>query len=648
MRSDGYCRATSNNNINECKKTANVPGLGVLPGGGWDNLRNMDMGRVMNMNYSLCQTTEDGVYLLPDQVFTVPQKSTKVEINSEIIESWLEQTSTTARSINLEVSFNPVLQGKFSVENERMKKHQVKENTCTSRTQVRNFIYSVKARPGFALDPIFISRVTDIANALENNETRLAAYLSETLVLDYGTHVLTSVDAGAILMKEDYLRKSFVLKNKNNSLSLSARVSFFITVDTGLQGSLWRFDTDAYEANIIYSLILSHGGVPFYPRISLKTWQQSISNNLVAIDRSGLPLHFFLNKQTLPDLPDPTILKLASAVSQAIQRYYTVNTHPGCTDPGSSNYNYQANVDDQSCGGVTKNLSLGGVFQRCTPLTNDPEALEMCKTLTQKNPQTGDLSCMQPYIQAHLRTEEREQGYSEFECRQVCHTCWLLFTCCKDACGEVYHMHRVRVETYWCAGDNIIVPRTPGYLFGGLYGPKLVNPLTKSKGCPGEFVPFTLTSEGLKICLSGNHETDARFAVPFGGLFSCEAGNPMAGGDSRCPAGFTQHSAGVSDGCDLLFCTSSDAFSKEEPARIRLPPYTRRPLEVQNGTETVAVVSEDGEAWVRNAGMKYWKKASIDKAQDMVEEFTLSAAPLEKGVLRMTLAFLMSAAVMIP
>ncbi|KAG7491347.1 hypothetical protein MATL_G00002670 [Megalops atlanticus] len=572
------------------------------------------MGRVMNMNYSLWQTMEDGAYLLPDQVFTVPQKSTKVEINSEIIESWLEQTSTAARSINLEVSFNPVLQGKFSVENERMKKHQAKEESYTSRTEVHNFMYSVKARPGFALDPIFTSRVTDIASALENNETRLATYLSETLVLDYGTHVLTSIDAGATLMKEDYLSKSFVRKSKSKimSLTLSARVSFTKAVDFGLDSS---------------------------------TWQQSISNNLVAIDRSGLPLHFFLNKQTLPNLPDLTILKLASTVSQAIQRYYTVNTHPGCTDPGSSNYNYQANADDQSCGGVTKNLNFGGVFQRCTPLTSGAPTQEMCKTLTQKNPQTGDLSCQQSYIQIRLRTEVREQGYTEYQCRKVCKTCWLVLKCCDTVCSNVYRVQRVRVETYWCAAVNVTTPSTPGFLFGGLYGPELVNPVTQAKRCPGRFGSYTLMSEGLKICLSSNYETDARFAVPFGGLFSCEVGG--VGGDSRCSAGFTQHSAGVSDGCELLFCAASGSFSQRELAPIKLPPYTRWPLLEQTEQQNVAVVSERGAAWVRNADTRRWSRASRKDARRMVEDFALSAAPMEKGMFGVILAIILRTAVII-
>ena len=39
----------------------------VLPGGGWDNLRNKDSGLLVSMNYSQCRTTDDGRYLLPDR-----------------------------------------------------------------------------------------------------------------------------------------------------------------------------------------------------------------------------------------------------------------------------------------------------------------------------------------------------------------------------------------------------------------------------------------------------------------------------------------------------------------------------------------------------------------------------------------------------
>lgn len=124
--------------LRQCRELTNhsITALEVLPGGGWDNLRNMDMGRVMNISYFQCQTTEDGLYLIPDEVFVIPHKETGVETNSEIISSWLEQKSSTSNSINADASFFSVLNGKFSTENQRMKIHQVKDSSVTTRVQV--------------------------------------------------------------------------------------------------------------------------------------------------------------------------------------------------------------------------------------------------------------------------------------------------------------------------------------------------------------------------------------------------------------------------------------------------------------------------------------------------------------------------------
>lgn len=138
--------------------------------------------------------------------------------------------------------------------------------------QVRNLLYSVKARPGFTLDPAFRSRVTEIASALENNETRLASFLSETLVLDYGMHFLTSVDASTTLRKEDYISTSFVHKSDERSISVSASASFFKMVDFGLNFTTKDALDSVYEKGTTHSLMLSQGGIPFYPGISLQKW----------------------------------------------------------------------------------------------------------------------------------------------------------------------------------------------------------------------------------------------------------------------------------------------------------------------------------------------------------------------------------------
>lgn len=78
--------------------------LQVVPGFGWDNLRNLEMGQVLASNYSQCKTTADRKYLLPDNAFVIPVKRSKVDMFSEVFDHWNSYTSTTANSVNLEAS----------------------------------------------------------------------------------------------------------------------------------------------------------------------------------------------------------------------------------------------------------------------------------------------------------------------------------------------------------------------------------------------------------------------------------------------------------------------------------------------------------------------------------------------------------------
>ncbi|KAK5871078.1 hypothetical protein PBY51_003979 [Eleginops maclovinus] len=602
-----------------------VPAMEVLPGGGWDNLRNMDTGRVMNISYFQCQTTEDGLYLIPDEVFVIPHKETGVETSSEIISSWLEQKSSTSHSINADISYLSVLNGKFSKENQRMKTHQVKDSSTTTRVQVRNFIYTVKAYPDFTLDARFTQQAKEIAEAIENNQTRHAEYLSERMVLDYGTHVITSVDAGATLVQEDYLRSSYVSDNLSESSSVKAQAGFNffdkLKFDISSQNTQQSSSLQTYQSNIQYSLIQSHGGgTPFYPGITLQKWQESTRNNLVAIDRSGFPLHYCINTNTFPDLPQPTVDKVAVAVSQAVERYYKVNMRPGCVDVNSKNFNFQANIDDASCEGPATNLSFGGVYQECVHLSSD--AGPLCAALAHKNPETGDFSCRSPYNATLLRSEVRQEGYSSYECYDQSYSCWVLLTCHHQVCQHNYHVRSARINTYWCSVSGK-APDNSGYLFGGIYSPSLLNPLTNAKSCPPNFIPLHFLSDGQVICVSHDYETGTSHSVPFGGLFSCQSSNPLAGGQRRCPPKFSQHLASLSDGCEILYCVQSGLFTGGELLPVRLPPFTKPPLVSMQATNTVMVMTEGDKSWVRVGQTKGWKLAKKEE----IKEFLLKLNP---------------------
>lgn len=455
------------------------------------------------------------------------------------------------------------------------------------------------------------------------------------MVLYYGTHVITSVDAGAALVQEDYLSSTYVSDNVSQTFSVKAQAGFNffdkLKFDISSQMTQQSAALQTYQSNIQYSLIQSHGGgTPFYPGITLQKWQESTRNNLVAIDRSGFPLHFLINTNTLADLPQPTVGKVALRVSQAIERYYKVNTRPGCVDVNSKNFNFQANVNDNSCDGPATNLSFGGIYQECIKLS--PDAGPLCDALAQKNPGTGDFSCRSPYLPTLLRSEVRQKGYNLHQCYTRSYACGFLWlsTCYKSVCQDNYYVSSARINTYWCS-TNGEAPDNSGYLFGGIYSPSLLNPLTKAKSCPPNFIPLRFLSDGEVICVSNDYETGTRFAVPFGGLFSCQSSNPQAEGQRRCPPKFSQHLATVSDGCEILYCVQSGLFTGGQLLPIHLPPFTKPPLVSLQATNTVMVMTEGEKSWVRVGQTKMWKMAKPDEIKEIVRELNPESSQMSGG-----------------
>ncbi|XP_054828236.1 macrophage-expressed gene 1 protein-like [Eublepharis macularius] len=626
-----------------CKTAGDLKVLEVLPGGGWDNLRNVEMGEVMSLDYSLCRTTEDGEYLIPNDVFVVPHKKSTVEVHSELIENWMVYTDAFAQSINAEASFLSVLNGKFSESSQKTKMHNVYDETITTRVQARYHIYSVKAHPSFTFQKDFRHQLVGIGNQLENNQSRIADYLAEMLVLNYGTHVLTSLEAGASLIQEDQVKRSFVMdkETEKGGITASASATFFSKINVGIGGSIQIQDelTKSYVENTVDSKIESLGSVPFYPGITLQKWQEGIPNQLVAIGKAGFPLPFFITPEALPELPGPTVKQVATTVENAIRLYYAVNTHPGCVKPDSSNFNFQANVDDGSCQNPNTNFSFGGVFQECHGISGK-NTEELCQTYRIQNPLTGSYSCPANFSAVLLHGEERTTSKPQTECHEECDSCWLFFSCCKSVCGTRYYASTVQFNAYWCAATGT-VPQGSGVLFGGLYSTGQENPISRTYACPSYFFPLVLF-DNLKVCVSSDYEMGSRFAVPFGGFFSCQAGNPLAGllkGQSpgilqdffyqgspskypmKCPVGYSQHKAYLSDGCQILYCLQAGALFGQQLAPVRLPPFLRVPSSNASLPETILVSSDGSQAWVKIHQSGIWRLANDTDEKEMARLF---------------------------
>ena len=118
----------------------------VLPGGGWDNLQNKDMGMVSYMNYSQCKTTEDGKFLIPDGVMTIPVKRSRVQTFAEMFQHWTNYTCSTSRGINANAGLHLShfgISGSFSDEYKSVKTKQYYDQSVTTKIQVYFFICHV-------------------------------------------------------------------------------------------------------------------------------------------------------------------------------------------------------------------------------------------------------------------------------------------------------------------------------------------------------------------------------------------------------------------------------------------------------------------------------------------------------------------------
>ncbi|XP_038173176.1 macrophage-expressed gene 1 protein-like [Arvicola amphibius] len=612
---DKLLEETRETSFRKCQEAFNIPVLEVLPGGGWDNLRNIDMGRVMDLTYTNCKTTEDGQYIIPDEVFTIPQKESNLDMNSEILDSWVNYRSTTSASINMALDFPFKVNGKFSSEFQRMKTLQVKDHAVTTRVQVRNLAYTVKNNPSSELSLGFKKELKEICDRLEKNQTKMATYLAELLVLNYGTHVITSVDAGAALIQEDHIRSSFLKNHKGNHVAVtaSAGITFAKAVNFNTEAG---FDyqnglTRGYLANRTNSRMQSIGGAPFFPGITLETWQKGMANHLVAVDRSGLPLHFFIKPNKLPGLPYHLVQKLSKTVETAVRNYYNFNTYPGCTNVDSPNFNFQANTDDGSCDGKVANSPFGGIYQVCQQLTWY-SSLILCQKLEQKNPLTGDFSCPSGYSPVHLLSQTYEEGYRTTECREKC----TLKIFCSQVCENVFKVAKAEFRAYWCMASSQ-VSQNSGLLFGGVFTDKSINPATNEQSCPSGYISLSLF-QNLKVCVSMDHELGHKFSIPFGGFFSCTKGNPLVNSSTsrdlgksfpqKCPGGFSQQLAVISDGCQVSYCVKAGIFTKDSLAPVRLPPYTQLPLMSQSDTSSDEETSSySAKPWIKDNYTQQWR-----------------------------------------
>eukprot|EP00105_Crassostrea_gigas_P043025 XP_019927173.1 PREDICTED: macrophage-expressed gene 1 protein-like [Crassostrea gigas] len=572
----------------------------VLPGFGWDNLVNENRGVVVNFNYSKCKTTEDRRYLLPDGVVTIPVKTSQMNVFSKLYDHWSQYESDTAFSVNNGASATikgVKIAASFSAEYEHIKKHQLEDKSFTTKVQARFVRYTAKVLPDVQLDQSFRNRLLRIAGQIQQNRKLSTKYESELLVRDFGTHVLTSVDAGASIVKVDQVDSSLLEDTTTNKVKIgySASVSLPGLASASMKDefSYTKTELEKYMRNVKNSDIRTYGGPPMSPEnFTLSKWTTTIGNDLVAVDRNGFPLDYVISTTTLPELSESLVEEVVQNVRTAISSYFQHNTYPGCTNPDAPNFSKISNLEDGSCHEPFTNLSFGGVYQECRFQGNLINNENLCNKLATKNPQTQTFACPDGFEKVLLHEGITHKAQHQHQC----HKCWVFFKCCHD---KSYYASAA-YTSYWCrAKPNSVVHEDSGFMFGGLYSDRTNNFVTQTKSCPQYFLPMVITSN-VRVCISDDYELGAKFAVPFGGFYSCQNGNPLADAkvNKSCPKGFSNHLATIDKDCEVQYCVRTGQLSELKFPSVQIPPFSDVPAESIEEPANY-IISHNSEAWVQ-------------------------------------------------
>jgi hypothetical protein len=607
-----------------------------LPGLGFDNLRNIDVGQVYNMNYTTCSISNDGYYLLPDEIYLIPVLNSEVDFYANVYDSFDNWKSVTTESINAEAKLGFFdINGKFSGEFQDTKTKMVNSKSKAVTIGLRHHLYSVHINADAQLHPSFKSRVLDLAVHIQNNNTELAHYLADLLVRDYGTHVVTSIEAGAGLYQTTFVSRDFMNSSETSTttLSASAHANFFGIFKLDLSGQYTKTVTDinGFTNHTTHLRTSTYGGPPFkLSNFSYGDWENGIRDNLVAIDRRGEPLYTAITTTNIPELPDTLFAETVHYIYKAVRTYYKVNTHFGCTNPLSKNFNFQANLDDRSCTKNRQNYTFGGIYQTCV----NHQSYDVCSgfSASQTNPLTSDHSCPNGYKAIFLHSGTLKKTTTAQDCHHHCS--WFH---CHTRCSQRYVMNYATYSAYWCAfPPGQTVPANSGYMFGGVYSSKHSNPVTGASTCPSFFYPLHF-GEDINVCVSNDIE-GTTYELPFGGFQSCATGNPLATSAAQfqqgnyphhCPVGHNQFLVTVDQGCVINFCSKIEALLKYTPRPPIIPPYRVKAPMTVNVTDVLVIVGPHGTIWAKGDDGK-WSRYKTEERMDgyqFIQSYMLPSTP---------------------
>lgn len=182
-------------------------------------------------------------------------------------------------------------------------------------------------------------------------------------VLSHGTHAVTGIDLGGLIVKEDYISHAYISKNDMTQLGLAASASLsyadFFNMKASYSKSDYQDQYAEYTRNIKSTKVISHGGQLIdAAKLNISNWVESIHSYPTAIDRSGVALPYVITPRHFPGVNQTILSILRREFSEAIEQFNAVNIRRGCMNQFSPNFDYNANIGDKSCSAPPTNCKI--------------------------------------------------------------------------------------------------------------------------------------------------------------------------------------------------------------------------------------------------------------------------------------------------
>uniref|UniRef100_A0A914XWP7 Macrophage-expressed gene 1 protein n=1 Tax=Panagrolaimus superbus TaxID=310955 RepID=A0A914XWP7_9BILA len=585
-------------NVNFCLKSAKtIPNnllngrtLAGIVGYGWDDLQSVITKPVFVEEFKKCQAEPTGAFLLPDNIFATPILETSLDRMAEYFQSFNDFKETITNSFSASAGGGYAgfkASGTFSKKHQESKEKFSKYKSSLLQTKLVYRSFNLYQDSVGVLEGGFMDQIEQISNALSQNLTYQAKYLSEMIVKDFGTHYISSADTGAIIEQETFIDSNYAFTDATtlDSIRASAAASFGSYFHASTEGihEVTTQNKQTLSKITKHSKIITNGGPDVNAVLSMSDNGTLQVNNLVSFNHDGDWLYQLVTPRNFPNINADNIFSVQTLLKNAIELYYKKNTIRGCMDMNAPNYNFQANVDDGTCKSNNDTYPFGGVFQTCVPLENSPKW--RCDNFTQKNLFVGAQSCDEKYFEAVklldevYHFEDRIVKESRKKCKHI-----LFFKKCHNVDYDVIYKDSVSVKAFWCRKKvNVTMPSEKGAMFGGLFESGKPNEFTGEIGCPGTFQPYFL-GRSITVCLSYQYERDHVYSIPIEKFFSCQSSSS----EKTCSSNFTQHLAAVENSCDLFYCVRKQTYKHQKHPILKRPPYMLEKLAVSNySTNTV-------------------------------------------------------------